>query len=220
MFFQINVINYNGQAYIFCMGNRVQILSLKKNIITCRVKKRKFNFMTPLCAVAILFFVSFFSLNGVGLSQITNSMYYIYNPVNSLYSDNSNIVFASVSTVSKDSLNFVVPIIGAQSMVDELGTIEITVGNSILVKAVESGVVEEVGTSLDGIKYIKVLHSLNVVSLIENVDIIGVNKGDIVKKGQDLATAKVGSVVLLKLYDNNLQINNLEIKHSKIVWER
>ena len=36
------------------------------------------------------------------------------------------------------------------------------------------------------------MHCVDICSLIENVDILGVAIGDVVKKGQDIATAKEG----------------------------
>ena len=202
------------------MGNRVQILSVKRNQIIRKVKRKHLRMVTRLCLVAVISFVTFFSVGGVGVSQLCNSMCYIYNPVNSLYSDNSNIIFTNVNAINKEILDFVVPITGAESHITARGDIEFTITNSIMVKTIEGGVVEEVGTTIDGVKYIKILHSLDVYSLIENVDILGVSKGEIVKKGQDIATAKVGHVVVLKLFDGNTQINNLVIKHSKILWEK
>ena len=93
------------------------------------------------------------------------------------------------------------------------------VNNSIMVKATEGGVVEEVGTTLDGVKYIKLKHALDVHSVVENLDIVGVAEGDIIKKGQDIATAKVGESIVLKLYLGDSQITNIKINQSKIIWE-
>jgi hypothetical protein len=201
------------------MKSSVEILSLKRNKITFKVRKRNINFILPICLTMIVGFVTFFSIGGVTVSQICSSMCYIYNPVNSLYSDSSNIVFTSIYSINKETLDFVIPIIGAHTIVEDNGDIVMTVGNSIMVKAIESGVVEEVGTTLDGIKYIKVFHCLDVHSVIENVDIVGVAVGDVLKKGQDIATAIEGSLVTLKLFDTNSQIRNLSIHQSKIVWE-
>jgi hypothetical protein len=202
------------------MKTYAQILSLKKIQIIKHVKKRRYKVLTPLCSVVIVCLITLFTLGGTRLSNICNSMCYIYNPVNSLYSDNSNIIFTGVNVLTKESLDFVIPITSGESSVDEFGNVMIVVKNSIMVKSIESGVVEDVGVTLDGVKYIKILHAIDTHSLLENLSFVGVKKGDIIKKGQDIATAKEGDRVTLKLYDGEMQIKNLKVHQSKIICEK
>ena len=201
------------------MKSKVQILSIKKNQIICKVKQRKLRLVMPLCSFLVVGFVAFFTLGGTSISQICNSMCYIYNPVNSLYSDNSNIIFTSANAIDRESLNFVIPITGSEYSVKSSGDIRIVVDKSIMVKSIENGVVDEIGVTLDGIKYIKVLHCMNIYSLIENVGIVGVEEGDVIKKGQDIATAREGDVVTLKIFDGDIQLSNIKINQSKIICE-
>ena len=202
------------------MRNKVQILSVNRNVIVVKVPQRAYHITISLCSMILCSLVMIFAIGGTSFKDVGRSMCYIYNPVNSLYSDNSGIVFASVNAVNKESLNFSIPIAGAKSRVDNTGAIIITVGSSIMVKACEAGVVESVGESLDGKKYVKVLHCLDVSSVIENIDVVGVEVGDIVKKGQDIATAKEGSEVVLWIRESGEVLKNLQINQSKIVWEK
>ena len=55
--------------------------------------------------------------------------------------------------------------------------------------------------------------------MVENIDIIGVSEFETVKKGQDIATAKVGEKVTFKIYENDNIVKNLKINQSKITWE-
>lgn len=208
-----------GQAYKGNMRNKVQILAIKKNIINIKVKSSKQQFLIPLCLASIAIFMLCFSVGGTSLKEVGSSIAYIYNPVNSLYSDNSSIVFASVGLIDKESLDFTLPMSGCVVDVLEHGDISLLVNNSIMVKATESGVVEDVGITLDGVKYIKIKHSVDMSSVVENVDIVGVKKGDIVKRGQDIATAKTGEKVVLKLFMLDNQISKIKLNQSKIVWE-
>jgi hypothetical protein len=200
------------------MKSIVEILSIKRNEITYKTARSGVKFIIPICIIIVIGFVSFFSINGASITQICNSMCYIYNPVNTLYGDTGNIIFTSLYSISKESLDFTLPVVSAKVQLSTNGDVEMIVGDSIMVKATESGVVEDVGVTLDGIKYIRISHSLDVDSVVENLDIIGVKIGDIVKKGQDIATAKEGSVVRLKLYDMDTQTINIKIDKSKIVW--
>ena len=201
------------------MRNTVQILSIKQSQITFKVKKR-YNILTPICASFVLLFICIFSFGGQAVQSVSGNMYYIYNPVNSLYSDNSDIVFASVQNILKEHLNFTLPLPSSEIEVDSSGTIHILVDKTIMVKATESGVVNEIGTSIDGVKYIKILHSPTITSVIENVEVVGVKEGDIVKSGEDVATARNGSKVSLKIYENTEQITTIKINQSKIIWEK
>lgn len=202
------------------MKTSVKILSIKENKIVYRIARKKGRVILPLCAFFIITFIVLFSFGGKDIKAVGSNMGYIYDPVNSLYSDNGSIVFTSAILQEKESLNFIIPIVGAQSEVWEDGTILFTVGKSIMIKASEIGVVEDIGVSLDGVKYLKIRHSLEVYSVIENVDIVGVSKGNSVTKGQDIATAKTGSVLKFQIYYNDVRVTTLKLNQSKIVWEK
>ena len=197
-----------------------QIILVKHNKIIKVTHKKFYKKLMYICAIGIVAFVSIFTLGGTNIRQVGNYMGYIYDPVNSLYSDNSSVVFTSSLMYSKDKLNFTLPIVGATSSVDNKGNIQLTVKNSIMVKSPESGVVEEIGATLNGIKYIKILHAINIHSVIENVDMIGVRVGETLKCGQDIATAGEGKVVVLKIFEDSTQITNLKINQSKIIWQK
>ena len=201
------------------MGNKVQILSVKQNRIIHKVRKQKLKLVTPVCLSIIVGIVTFFSLNNASISKICNNMCYVYNPVNTLYNDNGNIIFTSINIVNKGNLDFVLPVSGAIVEVGGNGNIMLTISKSIMVKSCENGVIDEVGTSIDGIKYIKILHTVDMYSIIENLDVVGVVEGETVKRGQDIATAKDGSVVTLRIFNNGEQCSNIKINQSKIICE-
>ena len=196
-----------------------QIISVNQNKIIYKRSKKRYSLLMSLCLFCIVSFITFFSLGGTNVQQVGSFISYLFDPVNSLYSDNSSIVFTSINMISKDKLNFVVPIITSNVEIDTLGNIVFQVDNAIMVKSPEAGVVEEVGQTIDGVKYIKIVHSINVTSIIENLDIIGVQSGEIIKSGQDIATAKVGSKVTLKLFEDEIQVVGLKISQSKILWQ-
>lgn len=202
------------------MKSRAEILSIKQNLIIVGKKNNRNRniFYSSICAVIIVSILLCMSIDSVGVMQVASSMYYVYNPVNSLYSDNSSLIFAN-ATITQNNLDFTVPIVSAKSEVLSSGDIVFQVINSIMVKSVENGIIEDIGVTNDGIKYIKIMHTVDVKSYIENVDIVGVNKYDRVKKGQEIATAKLGESIKLKILVNGEQLQNLKIQQSKIVWK-
>lgn len=196
---------------------RVAILSVKKNEIIVKVHKK--NKLTPFVMLTfiMLAFLAVFTMGGSEIKSIGITMSNIYNPVSSLYNDNSDVVFTN-GILSGDNLNFYVPMIANYEITSD-GTIEFFGGSSIMIKAPEKGVVEKVGITNNGIKYIKIRHSENIWSLIENADIVGVCENEIITRGKDVATAKVGESVYFQIFKDNTKINNLKIESTKIVWK-
>lgn len=207
-------------AYIIIMKSNVQILSLKENKITYKIKKHVHIRMLSICMFFVVCVVMLLSVGGNNVRQVASNMVYIFDPVNSLYNDNSSIIFASVTSRMKDTLDFVIPNTSSNVEVDINGNILIEVTNSIMVKSIESGVVEEIGITNDGVKYIKVLHCIGMSSVIENLDVIGVVEGECVKRGQDIATAKLSSVITTKIFEDDTQVSNIKINQSKIICQK
>ena len=200
------------------MERKAEILSLKKNDIILKRKNQK-NGLATYSFIFIALFILCFATNNTYFGELKENVIKVYNPVSSLYNDNSKVIFTSSNVFEKDTVNLVLPIKASTYEIMTDGTIEFIVGNSIMVTSCESGVVLDVGNTLDGKKFIKINHSNNIVTLIENVDMIGVKIGDILKSGQDVATAKCGDRIHLKIFQNDIQLSNLKISKNKIVWE-
>ena len=203
------------------MRSKAEILSIKQNLINVGKKQRNSrNIAVPsICAFLIVAILLCMSIETVGVMEVASSMYYVYNPVNSLYSDNSSLIFAS-ATISQNNIDFSVPIVSSKSEVLTGGDMIFTVVNSIMVKSIENGIVEDIGVTNDGIKYIKIMHTMDICSYIENIDVVGVAKFDKVKKGQEIATAKLGENIKLKIIFKGEQLQNIKIQQSKIIWKQ
>lgn len=200
------------------MRNKVQILSIEKReiIIKKRKSKKPFVFMTLSLIICI---VLFFASNNSLFVDIKESIIKAYNPVSSLYNDNGKIVFTNGEVSEKELTSLMLPIKSASCEILSDGTIEFLVGNSIMVTSCESGKVSDIGQTLNSIKYIEITHKNNVKTIVAGVEIIGVKEGDIVKSGQDIATARVGEKITLKIFQNDSQLNKITISKSKIIWE-
>lgn len=200
------------------MKKSVEVVSLKQHCIEYRVRVKRQSIVVPISLAFIVITLVCFSFGGNFMYEIGSNVAYVFNPVNSLYSDNSQIVFTNGDIVDKNKLDFVVPI--KSDKIEVVGDyIHFTCVNSIMVMSSEGGVVRDVGVSLDGVKYIVIRHSEDLESVIENVDIVGVTVGEIVKRGQDIATAKIGESIRFKLVEGGNSINNLSVNKSKIVWK-
>lgn len=199
------------------MERKVKILSVKKNEIIIKVKKKQKLFAwSPLIVIA-LFFLIFASGNNV-LTGFKDAIK-VVSPVTPLYSDNSNAIFTNAGIFNKDTLSLSVPVKNSSYEILPNGEVEFVIGDYIMVTACESGIVSNLGNSLDGVKFITIKHNNDIETTIENVDIIGVKRGDVVKAGQDIATAKPHSKLTLKIYQNGNLNKNFKIQKSKILWE-
>lgn len=196
------------------MRRSAEILSISKNEIHIKYKKKKRLRYDIIYIIPIFLFSCMIVFGSV---SVRSELMRISNPVSSLYNDNSRAVFAVAE--AKNGSDYVLPI--ATSQIEIVGgDIQMTITNSIMINSPEYGVVKECGTALNGIKYIKILHTNDVMSIITNVDILGVKADDVVKRGQNIATGKVGDVVTLQLYNGDNQIVGLTLNQSKIVWEK
>ncbi len=196
---------------------KVQVLNITKNEIIIRKPTKLKNHLLIMSLVIIVSIMAIVSRES--MSTIATSMTHVYNPVNSLYNDTSSIVFTSGLAIEKELLDFIIPIKSTNTNIDSTGVITFKVGNSIMVKSSESGIVESVGITNDGVKFIKIRHSLDISSLLEGVDIVGVGENEVIKKGQDIATAVEGSSVRFTILENNTPISNIKIHQSKIIWK-
>jgi len=198
---------------------KVEVINLIKHDIVIRKKRSKNKIF-----IASLFLISFliignFTVVKDDLRTLINRATTVYNPVNSLYNDNSSAIFTSGALMEKEALNFIIPIKTTSCNIGDGGELCFDVTNSIMVMACEDGVVEDIGTTLDGVKFIKIKHTIGIYSVLENLEIIGVAKGNIVKKGEDIATATQGNKITLKIYENDILVSNLKINQSKIEWK-
>lgn len=143
----------------------------------------------------------------------------LFNPLIELYSEDEEGYFVNNANafVASQELTFMFPVrTGEVEVLD--GEVLFKVNESIMVYAPEGGIVTECGISNFNTKYIKIMHNEHVFSIIDNVDVIGCNEGDIVKKGREIATAVQNNVIKLKIFNNEENIKNLSIEKNNIIW--
>lgn len=184
-----------------------------------RIKKVKKSVLSSILifviSVTVIYGLNIWSNNYT--SDIVSTISYIQNPIDPLYSDMGDIIFTSSGDkviLDCTSSEYAVPVVYSKYDIKDSG-IEFTVFGPI-VSAVEKGVVSDIFVVGNNIKCIKIKHSRNVYSVLENVDIVGVNIGAIVDKGQKIGTAQIDSILKLSIEKNGIQMN-LSIKDN-IVW--
>ena len=189
----------------------LKVVSLVQNKYNYRVFKRKMYkpHLVFCCAIFLVLITSLFSLKYYKnnyTSDIISTISYITNPVNPLYSDMGDIVFTSSNKLYKlnsEISEFSVPVIYNSYKIKD-NSIEFLVSGPLL-NSIQQGIVEDIYVIGNNIKCVKVKHNRNIYSVIENVDILGVNIGSLVKQGQKIATVKDNSTIKLSIYENGEQ---------------
>lgn len=202
------------------MGNKVELLSIHKNEIIYRKKRKKIKnkLLVPMLIVSPLLIIgsSKMVFNGLGLSKnILNNI----NPIYSPYVETSNFVFTSsdYDLESKD-LQFGLPVICESYEIYE-NEITFKVAENNVVSACEDGVVVEISTSTDGVRYIKILHCDNYITQYENIDVVGVETGVKISKGDSLGLAK-NNMIKLKIVKENQPVKIESISENQIVCQK
>ena len=126
-----------------------------------------------------------------------------------------DIVFTSMGekVVLKTSLEFKIPVIYNTYLVSD-NNIEFEVASPIIY-SMEKGVVSDIYVIGNNIKCVKIKHNKNTYSVIENVDILGVNIGAIVDKGQKIGTAKIGDKIRVYI-EKSSEYKSLSITGNNI----
>ncbi len=194
-----------------------EIISLqKKEIVYKNVKHKKFRMFTLLLLV---FVVPIVALGFIGFKNgdFMETVAKLGNPIYSPYDDYDGIVFTDADAyLLKDCTNLKVPVV--TNKVEKNGNeLIFVVQDDLTLIAPESGVITEVTTNNDGSKNIKILHSKSCVSVIKNINILGVNYLNYVLIGQKIGSLKNGSEVQLQLFIEGVE-QNLQVVDNKIVW--
>lgn len=201
---------------------KVQIIGMYKNNIIYKNYKNKLKQKTLVSSVVfclLIFSTCYFKLvGGVGANAWYDSVQSVYSPTTQLYSDEGNVVFTNNESVLSHSGSFDLPMIDGEIKIED-GKIVVVPNANIIISTPCPGVVEQVGISNDGKKYIKIKHTTKIYSVVENVDMVCVNEKDIVKRGDKIATANSDKIITISIYKNKKLIENLKIENNKIVWE-
>ena len=181
----------------------------KHNIVHKNIKKiNQKNFILSL----IMFVVITGSLLYLTrVNSYVNDLVTNANPISELYREVDYLSFVDAS-----STNIIAPI-KTDETTQNSNNIEFKVVASIMIYAPANGVV--VGINNGHNKSIKIRHASDLYSIIENVDIVGVKVGDVVKQGKEIATAKIGSKIKLMIEYKNKIVEGIYLNKNFVKWK-
>ncbi len=206
------------------MYNNAEILNLYKHTINYKKQQHKSKKLSAFMFV----FVIMMPIVTFGAMKLYNqdfdqdylsTVYSYYNPFYSPYYEMGDVAFTSngyVFLVTKD-LEFGYPVTFSKAEVEN-GQVNLEVSDNILIKAPEDGVVSKIGKTQNNVNYIKINHGGNVETIIENFEVMGLKEGAVVKKGKEIATAKLGDTVVFKVVADGVIVTDYELKDNVIEW--
>jgi len=200
----------------------VEITNIYKNDIIHKQAKKfrkvKIYSILLLLIVPILAMGCLRLYSETSLKDIYTNVCNLYNPIYSPFAETSNIIFAWNYTFDDSITDLEMPIHSSEIRLDKDGTIVAKVKESILIKSVADGVVDSI-EEIDGGKVVKILYTNDIYVKYINLDVVGVVQGNVVNRGKEIGTAKLGSEVKFQAFYKNNQINNFKIINNKIVWQ-
>lgn len=191
--------NLNQSAY---SHNVINVNKHKINILKFKISILIFSIIILSCAYLKVYNLEFY-----------NYAIKVMAPTQELYSESGNVVFASLSK----ELKIVLPIKCDHFEVIDNSIIMNGVDN-VMVLSPETGIVKEVGKLNHGGKYIKIEFTNGISCSIENLVVVGVKRGDIVKKGIEIATIEPNSEVVMKIFSSSGTIHNLQVIKNIVQW--
>mgnify|MGYP004568522499 FL=1 len=196
-----------------------EIISLKKKeIVYKNVKHRKYRLLTLLI---LAFIVPAVVVGFIGFDRTNKYLETIAklgNPIYSPYDSYDGIIFTNADAyLLKDCTALNLPVVTNTINKTENG-LKFLVQDNLTLSAPESGVITEITINNDGSKNIKILHSKSCVSVIKNINILGVNNLNYVLNDQKIGTLKNGVEVEFELLIDGVR-QDLEVLNNKIVWK-
>ncbi len=205
--------------------NKATIMSIKQQKIVYQHKKIGQSMGLVYSISVFAFIVLCFSCLRIMNVQSINDVFFIaesvFNPILPLYHDNSVIDFVSSDYLEhlKEDKDVKLSLPVRASQIEEQGTsIIFRADNSIMVLAPEDGIVTKIETNADGKKYIIIQHSTSISTQLVGLDVVGVEVGQQVKMGQELATMDSSNQITMSVLQNNQSLN-IHLDQKTIQWE-
>jgi len=101
----------------------------------------------------------------------------------------------------------------------ENGVFSFNLKENFTIKCAGSGIVKEVGFLPNGLKFIEVRHSGNVVTRYENLKIVGVGTDFNLKNIHVIGTCDKSQPFVFKILKNNEVLENYEVLEGEIKWK-
>lgn len=101
----------------------------------------------------------------------------------------------------------------------ESGVFTFDLKENLVIKSAGTGIVKKVGFLKNGLKFIEIAHSGNIITRYENLKIVGVGENFNVKNIHIIGTCPEDIQFVFKVLKNDIVINNFVILDGEIKWQ-
>ena len=189
-----------------------------KNVFVC-IKKGKLIALLICLLIVLSHFVLYFSVDSY--KEVVDSFNKkIFNSFNGgeTDGDDNNIFFVINSNdknLGKQNPELKLP--SQEEYVLDGGVFSYSLKQNFVIKSAGYGIVKTVGYLDNGLKYVEIKHSGNIVTRYENLKIVGVGANFLVKNIHVIGTSNEDFV--FKILKNGKVIENYSVENGEILWQ-
>lgn len=191
-----------------------------KNVIVC-LKKKNFIIAFILIFILVAHIFLYFGVDSYKnvFDTFNDKIFNSFNFGEQNFTDSDAVfVFNEKSYFkSKGEVKLFLP--SSESYVLDNGSFSFDSSKNFIIKSSGDGIVKEVGTLDNGLKYIVIKHSNEIFTRYENLKIVGVGENFIVKNVNPIGTTSVEEPLVFRVYKNNKIITNIKIENGELKWD-
>lgn len=191
-----------------------------KNVIVC-LKKKNFIIAFILIFMLVAHIFLYFGVDSYKnvFDTFNDKIFNSFNFGEQNFTDSDAVfVFNEKSYFkSKGEVKLFLP--SSESYVLDNGSFSFDSSKNFIIKSSGDGIVKEVGTLDNGLKYIVIKHSNEIFTRYENLKIVGVGENFIVKNVNPIGTTSVEEPLVFRVYKNNKIITNIKIENGELKWD-
>ena len=99
------------------------------------------------------------------------------------------------------------------------GIIKFKITKNFFIKSAGEGIVKSVGFLDNGLKYVEIRHSGNIITRYENLKIVGVGTNFMVKNIHIIGSVEENQNLIFKIIKNGNIVKNYTIENGEIKWQ-
>lgn len=194
-----------------------------KNIFLVVNKKKVVAFLVCLCVIFshFIFYFQIESYKNV-VDSLNKNIFNSFNFNDKDASDSENNIFFVFNLYDFINLGTNKPKLSLPSEEEyilENGVFTFSLKENLVIKCAGNGLVKSVGYLENGLKYVEIHHSGNIITRYENLKIVGVGQNFNVKNIHILGTCDIETPFVFKVLRNDKIIEDFIIENGKIVWQ-
>lgn len=192
---------------------------MKNLILTLKAK----NVIILFICITLIFFHFFCYFNFSQYQTIVNSVSEnFFNSFNNGKTNKDNNIFFVSNQSNYKNLGKTLPSLTLPNSSEytlENGVFTFNLTQDFIIKCAGIGIVKQVGILENGLKFVEIMHSANIITRYENLKIVGVGIDYNLKNIHIIGTGLEDTPLVFKILKNNKILENYSIENGEIKWQ-